>query len=366
MTIGGHEALLWKPAHDEAVDCFLCEHRCHIAPGQRGVCRVRENQGGQLMTLVYGRLIARHVDPIEKKPLCHFLPGSESYSVAAVGCNFQCGFCQNWQISQWPRSTPGEMPGEPMSPAEIVADARRHACASISYTYTEPTIFYEYARDTALLARAAGLKNVFVTNGFMTPEALDDIVTWLDAANVDLKAWRDEFYRKTCKGRIEPVKESIRRMHAAGVHGRERFAGRAERHRGVPGVAFAGPRVAREPVSPGFRDERAAAHAAGDDSAGGRDRARRGPPVRLRRQRGGDVRHRVPVVRGEGDRAAGPLDGFDESTWRSLREVRGGDSDHPGVNETSIGRRLQRWRRNGRRSVSSGLDSWAPPWPRTL
>ena len=218
MTIGGHEALLWKPAHDEAVDCFLCEHRCHIAPGQRGVCRVRENQGGQLMTLVYGRLIARHVDPIEKKPLCHFLPGSESYSVAAVGCNFQCGFCQNWQISQWPRSTPGEMPGEPMSPAEIVADARRHACASISYTYTEPTIFYEYARDTALLARAAGLKNVFVTNGFMTPEALDDIVTWLDAANVDLKAWRDEFYRKTCKGRIEPVKESIRRMHAAGVH----------------------------------------------------------------------------------------------------------------------------------------------------
>jgi len=218
MDAGRHEAAFWKPADGGAADCFLCEHRCRVAPGKRGVCRVRENAGGRLETLVYGRLIAAHVDPIEKKPLHHFLPGSLSYSIAAVGCNFQCGFCQNWQISQWPRRQPGEMPGDPAAPGEIVEAARRRRCASVSYTYTEPTIFYEYARDTAVLARKAGLKNVFVTNGFMTAEALQEMAAWLDAANVDLKAWSDDFYRRVCKGRLEPVKETIRRMHAAGIH----------------------------------------------------------------------------------------------------------------------------------------------------
>jgi len=218
MTSGGHEAALWRPGAEGAADCFLCEHRCHIEPGRRGVCRVRENAGGRLVTLVYGRAIARHVDPIEKKPLYHFLPGSVSYSIAAVGCNFQCGFCQNWQISQFPRGESREMPGEPATPEELVADAERERCASVSYTYTEPTIFYEYARDTARLARKAGLKNVFVTNGFMTPETLGEMAEWLDAANVDLKAWQDSFYRKVCKGRIEPVKDTIRRMHEAGIH----------------------------------------------------------------------------------------------------------------------------------------------------
>jgi pyruvate formate lyase activating enzyme len=217
MATGRHEAALWKPAAESYVDCFLCGHRCHIGPGQRGVCRVRENQGGTLATLVYGRVIARHVDPIEKKPLFHFLPGSRAYSIATVGCNFQCGFCQNWQISQWPRASAGGMPGEAVAPEEVVADARRYQCASISYTYTEPTIFFEYARDVALLARQAGLKNNFVTNGFMTPEALQEMRGWLDAANVDLKAWQDAFYRKVCKARIGPVKDSIRRMHEMGV-----------------------------------------------------------------------------------------------------------------------------------------------------
>jgi pyruvate formate lyase activating enzyme len=219
MKAGRHEASLWRKAEGGAVDCYLCAHRCHIAPGRRGVCRVRENVDGRLETLVYGRLVAAHVDPIEKKPLHHFLPGSQSYSIAAAGCNFQCGFCQNWQISQLPRGrVPGEIPGEPASPPQIVAAAGANRCASVSYTYTEPTIFYEYARDTALLARQAGLRNVFVTNGFMTPEALAEIAGWLDAANVDLKAWSDAFYRETCKGRLEPVKESIRGMHAAGIH----------------------------------------------------------------------------------------------------------------------------------------------------
>lgn len=217
MKSGQHEAALWKPAANAFADCFLCEHRCHIAPGKRGVCRVRENVDGALVTLVYGRAIARHVDPIEKKPLHHFLPGSRSYSVAAVGCNFQCGFCQNWQISQWPRGTDGAMPGEPLAPEEIAASAERYGCASVSYTYTEPTIFFEYARDAALAARRRGLKNVFVTNGFMTPEALDLAAEWLDAANVDLKAWDDAFYRGLCKARIEPVKATIRRMHEKGI-----------------------------------------------------------------------------------------------------------------------------------------------------
>jgi pyruvate formate lyase activating enzyme len=217
MAAMAHEAALWKPAAGGAVECFLCAHRCRIAGGKRGICRVRQNVGGRLVTLVYGRVIARHVDPIEKKPLFHFLPGSRAYSIATVGCNFQFGFCQNRQLSQWPRSSEAEMPGDTATPEQLVAAARRYDCASISYTYTEPTIFFEYARDTARLARAAGLRNTFVTNGFMTAEALEEAADWLDAANVDLKAWQDGFYRRICKARIEPVTESIRKMHEMGV-----------------------------------------------------------------------------------------------------------------------------------------------------
>ena len=213
-----HEAALWKEASEGAADCFLCAHRCHIAPGKRGICRVRENRGGRLVTLVYGLAIAHHVDPIEKKPLFHFLPGSRAYSIATVGCNFQCGFCQNWQISQWPRKEDGAMPGEPLPPEEVVRNAKATGCASVSYTYTEPTIFFEYARDCGRLAKAEGLRNTFVTNGYATAEAVEAMTDWLDAANVDLKAWSDEFYRRICKARIEPVKETIRRMYASGIH----------------------------------------------------------------------------------------------------------------------------------------------------
>jgi pyruvate formate lyase activating enzyme len=162
--------------------------------------------------------VARHVDPIEKKPLYHFLPGSTSYSAAAAGCNFQCGFCQNWQISQVPRGGAAAMPGEEVTPDQIVRAALAAGCRSVSYTYTEPTIFMEYAADTARLARAAGLANVFVTNGFMTPEAVELASGWLDAANVDLKGWSDAFYRRVCKGRLEPVKTCIRLLREAGVH----------------------------------------------------------------------------------------------------------------------------------------------------
>lgn len=209
--------MLWDPAGDGAVACRVCAHRCVIKPGKRGVCAVRENRDGRLVTLVYGEVVAAHVDPIEKKPLYHFFPGSRALSIATPGCNFRCGFCQNWQISQAPRRAGGGIAGEPLKPEEVVRAAREERCRSISYTYTEPTIFFEYARDTAVLAREAGLANAFVTNGYMTAEALEALRPSLDAANVDLKAFRDETYRKVCGSRLEPVLDSIRRMKELGI-----------------------------------------------------------------------------------------------------------------------------------------------------
>jgi pyruvate formate lyase activating enzyme len=211
------EAMLWAPLKGGKVACALCSHRCVIAPSKSGICAVRENHGGKLVTLVYGEVIAVHVDPIEKKPLYHFYPGSKALSIAAAGCNFRCSFCQNWEISQAPRREGGALRGQKLSPEEIVREAGEQDCRSISYTYTEPTIFFEYAYDTARLAREAGLANNFVTNGYMTEEALAAIRPYLDAANVDLKAFKDETYRKVCGARLEPVLETIRRMKALGI-----------------------------------------------------------------------------------------------------------------------------------------------------
>jgi pyruvate formate lyase activating enzyme len=211
------EAMLWSPTEGGRVECRLCSHRCVIAPGKSGVCGVRENRAGRLVTLVYGEVVAAHVDPIEKKPLYHFLPGSKALSIATAGCNFRCGFCQNWQISQAPRRKGGGVAGEPFAPAAVVRAALDQDCRSISYTYTEPTIFFEYAFDTAKLAREAGLANSFVTNGYMTAEALGTIRPYLDAANVDLKAFQDETYKKICGARLEPVLESIRLMREFGI-----------------------------------------------------------------------------------------------------------------------------------------------------
>ncbi|MCU0243273.1 MAG: AmmeMemoRadiSam system radical SAM enzyme [Acidobacteria bacterium] len=211
------EAMLWEPAGDGRAACRLCAHRCVVAPGGRGVCAVRENRDGRLETLVYGEAVAAHVDPIEKKPLYHFLPGSKALSVAAAGCNFRCGFCQNWQISQAPRREGGAVAGDPFPPEAVVRAALDNGCRSVSYTYTEPTVFFEYAYDTARLARAAGLLNNFVTNGYLTPEALETVAPVLDAANVDLKAFRDETYRKVCGARLGPVLETIRLMRKLGV-----------------------------------------------------------------------------------------------------------------------------------------------------
>jgi pyruvate formate lyase activating enzyme len=211
------EAMLWDPVEGGKAACRLCAHRCVIKPGGKGVCGVRENRDGRLTTLVYGEVVAAHVDPIEKKPLYHFLPGSRALSIATAGCNFRCGFCQNWEISQAPRREGGGLAGERFSPAEVVRAALDADCRSISYTYTEPTIYFEYAFDTAKLARDAGLLNNFVTNGYMTAEALGTIAPWLDAANIDLKAFKDETYKKVCGARLEPVLETIRLARKLGI-----------------------------------------------------------------------------------------------------------------------------------------------------
>ena len=214
-----HEALFYRQEHDSKVVCGLCCHRCHIDLGKRGICGVRENIGGLLFTLVYGKLAAQHIDPVEKKPMFHFLPGSTSYSIATVGCNFQCLHCQNYSISQYPHQQPGLIAAEDSttSPQEVVDAAVGNGCASISYTYVEPTIFYEFAYDCAVLARACGIKNIFVSNGFMTAEVARQLATVLDGINIDLKAFSDDFYRKVCKARLQPVMDNIRLLHELGV-----------------------------------------------------------------------------------------------------------------------------------------------------
>lgn len=211
------EALLYKKLSDNKVSCFLCSHRCLITDGHFGICQVRQNKGGRLDTLAYGELCAANIDPIEKKPIFHMLPGSKSYSFAALGCNFRCGFCQNWQISQKKEADKLGINLEPKSPEKIVSEALQYKCQSISYTYSEPTIFFEYALETAKLAKEKGLYNIFVTNGYMTPEALEMIKPYLDAANVDLKYFNDENYRKVCGGRLQPVLDIISLMRQLNI-----------------------------------------------------------------------------------------------------------------------------------------------------
>ena len=211
------EAMLYERLEDGRVRCFLCAHECKIADSKFGVCGVRENAEGTLYTLVYARTIAANIDPIEKKPLYHFLPGSTSFSVATIGCNFRCGFCQNWQISQVQRDEDVTLAGRELMPEDVVKRAQEFGCLSISYTYTEPTIFFEYAYDCARLAKESGLYNVFVTNGFMTSEALDTIRPYLDAANVDLKSFSEDYYKRNCKARLQPVLDSIAYMKRIGI-----------------------------------------------------------------------------------------------------------------------------------------------------
>ncbi|MBN2019288.1 MAG: AmmeMemoRadiSam system radical SAM enzyme [Sedimentisphaerales bacterium] len=210
MTVEKHpkQAVLWTPDEGKKTQCFLCEHRCLIHDGKIGRCGVRKNIGGVLYSLNYDKVVSANPDPIEKKPLFHFQPGSKSFSIATMGCNFCCEFCQNWQISQAVVET-GEIDGQAISPEQIVNAATRYGCKSIAYTYTEPTVFMELCTDCGKLARQHGLANVFVSNGYQTKEAIDFAAEWLDGINIDLKAFSEDYYHRLCKAKLQPVLDTI-------------------------------------------------------------------------------------------------------------------------------------------------------------
>jgi len=210
------EVYLYEKINDKKLQCQNCAHRCVIGNGKRGICGVRENIRGKLYALNYGKLIACHIDPIEKKPFFHFLPGSKSLSFAAVGCNLRCLNCQNWDISQGFKDQT-EVPGEEASPEEIIQSAQKAKLPSISYTYTEPTIFSEYALDTMKVAKKKGLKNVWVSNGFMSPESAELVIPYLDAINIDIKSFSDDFYRDNCGARLQPILDTAKIMKESGV-----------------------------------------------------------------------------------------------------------------------------------------------------
>ena len=209
------EAQLYSRLENQKVHCQLCAHSCKISEGKFGFCGVRQNISGILYTHNYAKLVAVNIDPVEKKPLYHFLPGSLTFSIASAGCNFRCGFCQNWEISQL---NPGQQHlGEDFSADKVIKLAQEHNCQSIAYTYTEPTIFFEFALETAKLAGAAGLRNIFVTNGYMSREAITLLAPYLDAVNIDLKFFKESSYQKICSAKLGPVLDSIQLLKAAGV-----------------------------------------------------------------------------------------------------------------------------------------------------
>jgi pyruvate formate lyase activating enzyme len=210
-----HEAFRFRRLDKGRVMCEICPNYCVLAPGDRSVCRSKVNCNGVLYSLTYGNPCAVNVDPIEKKPLYHFKPGTKSFSIAAAGCNFRCLNCQNWEISQ---AKPHEVRHEELFPAQAVSAARQSASVSIAYTYSEPISFYEYMRDTSRLARAAGLSNLLVSNGYINPEPLVELCRTIDAANINLKSYDDRIYRRLNGGRLEPVLNTLKTLHEAGVH----------------------------------------------------------------------------------------------------------------------------------------------------
>ena len=206
------EAMFYQQLEKNKVQCNLCPHNCKLKNDQIGICRVRQNINGKLFSLVYGRAIAVHVDPIEKKPLFHVAPGSRSFSMSTVGCNFKCAFCQNSNISQIPESVDPAETGTEISPAEIVAAAVKSQCQSIAYTYTEPTIYFEYAYDCCKIAHKENILNVFVSNGYINPEPLKHVSPYLDAANIDLKSFQEKFYKELVSAKLSPVLDSLKLM----------------------------------------------------------------------------------------------------------------------------------------------------------
>jgi pyruvate formate lyase activating enzyme len=210
------EAMFYEKLEKKLVKCKLCPHECFIRNNERGICGVRENKDGILYSLVYGKAIAKAIDPVEKKPLFHFYPGSSVYSFATIGCNFRCLNCQNYDISQFPKGNQLII-GEEALPEQIVKEAKQYGCKSIAYTYTEPTIFFEYAYDTAKLASKNGIKNIFVTNGYINDEPLIKISPYIHAANIDLKSISNDFYQKVCGARLDPVLKAIKLYKKLGI-----------------------------------------------------------------------------------------------------------------------------------------------------
>ncbi|MCK5475870.1 MAG: AmmeMemoRadiSam system radical SAM enzyme [Candidatus Pacebacteria bacterium] len=207
------KSYLYKKLKNDNVQCNTCSHQCVISPKKYGICGVRKNIDGKLYALNYGKAISNSIDPVEKKPLFHFLPGTHSLSIATVGCNLCCQNCQNWQISQLVKNDKSHLDiNQNLSPNEIVKFAIKNKCPSISYTYTEPTIFLEYALDTMKLAKEKGIKNIWITNGFMSEETLELISPYLDAANVDIKSFNDEFYKSICGAKVGPILENLKWM----------------------------------------------------------------------------------------------------------------------------------------------------------
>lgn len=211
------EALFYRKKDDNKVVCDLCSHHCSLDDGEHGRCAVRQNIGGMLYSLVYGKLVAENIDPIEKKPLFHVLPGSLSYSISTVGCNFACLHCQNSAISQPLPVNADDVPGTDFSPSQVVEEAVGNGCQSISYTYVEPTIFFEFAYDCAVLAHEKGLRNIFVSNGFMTDKTTRMLAPKLDAINIDIKSFSEDFYKKVCSARLRPVLKTVQLMKELGV-----------------------------------------------------------------------------------------------------------------------------------------------------
>ena len=227
-----HEAILYKKLENNKVQCTACKQYCFIAPNTTGTCGIRQNKGGKLYLLVYGKAVSANADPIEKKPLYHFMPSTEIFSIGTVGCNFSCGFCQNWDTSQITKDLKNKLLkekkianidaeigkfGYELLPEKIVEICIEKNIPSIAYTYNEPSIFLEYAYDTAKLANKKGIKNVFVTNGYESEEALNLLKPYLNAMNIDLKSFNDDFYKKICKARLQPVLDTIKLAHKLGI-----------------------------------------------------------------------------------------------------------------------------------------------------
>jgi len=204
----------WKILKEKTIQCLLCPKHCVLKPGERGNCKARKNLDGKLYSIVYAKPVASYIDPIEKKPLFHFLPGTTSLSIGTAGCNLHCKFCQNWSISQ---ANPEDIPSLDLLPEQVIEQAEKNNCKTISYTYTEPGIFYEYVLDTAKLAKKKGIRNIMVTNAFLNQAPIKELYRYIDAVNLDFKAFDEKFYKNVCDGQLQPVLDAVKTIKKSGA-----------------------------------------------------------------------------------------------------------------------------------------------------